>query len=394
VTARALRPHEELVVLAAGTSARRRASAARVQELLGQVAWDEVLEELAAQRLVPLLGGRLLELASTRAPAAFADAVAAESERSQRAGALMELATLRIATALEAAAIANVPLKGPLLARSLHGDPGMRFSRDIDVLVARGDLGLAAAALEPLGWHRESRAGDPVLHLALTHRSGLPEVELHWRVHWYETEFSARALARARPGPDGVRRLHAQDELAALLLFHARDGFAGLRHPIDAAAWWDAHACPPGVVLLAPIALEHPGLARALAASAAVLDVLVGLPADRLVPVAPGAAWGARRAVALANPLMHGKPQQITAEITLVDGLLTPAGQRRAFVRRRVLVGPDELPAGALCRSVVLARAEHVLRVLRRLSLAVVRPRARLAGRVPAVHPCPSRGPR
>jgi len=397
VTPRALRPHEELVVLAAGTTARRRADAGRVQALLGQVEWDALHEQLAAQRLVPLLGSRLLELAGARAPAAFADAVAAESERSQRDGALMELATLRIAAALEAAGIANVPLKGPLLARSLHGDPGMRFSRDIDVLVAREDLGRAAAALEPLGWRRERRAGDPVLHLVLTHRSGLPEVELHWRVHWYETEFSASALARARPGLDGVRRLHAEDELAALLLFHARDGFAGLRHPIDAAAWWDAHAGPPGVLALAPIALEHPGLARALCASAAVLDALVGVPADRLLPGAARPAWGARRAVALANPLMHGKPQQITAEITLVDGLLAPAGQRAAFVRRRVLVGPDELPPGTARRSVVLARAEHVLRVLRRLALALVRPRARparQAARVPAVHPCPSRGRR
>ena len=161
------------------------------------------------------------------------------------------------------------------------------------------------------------------------------------------------------------------------MLYHARDGFAGLRHAIDVAAWWDAHPAAHDGILLAEVTLDHPALARALSASATVLEQLVGVPADRLVPATPGLTCGARRAVALANPLMRGKPQQITAEITLVDGLLTPAGQRGAFVRRRVLVGPNDLPASTAPRPIALARAEHFLRVLRRLSLALVRPRAR-----------------
>ena len=383
MTPRALRPHEELVLLAAGTTARRRATAGRVEALQGQVAWGALLAELAAQRLVALLGGRLLEMVGTRAPTAFADAVRAETEALRQAAALMELATLRVATTLEAAGIANVPLKGPLLARTLHGDPGMRFSGDIDVLVTHDNLRRAVAALEPLGWRLQDGAADPVLHLALTHGAGLPKVELHWRVHWYETEFGARALARARPGPDGVRRLHATDELAALLLYHARDGFAGLRHPTDAAAWWDAHAASPGAAVLAPVAVEHPGLTRALSASAAVLDVLVGVPAARLVEADP--AWGARRAAGLANPLMHGTPQQITAEISLVDGLLTPAGQRAASLRRRVLVDPCQLPTRTARRPIALARVEHALRLTRRMLYAAVRPRARL-------QPPPERG--
>jgi hypothetical protein len=377
VTTRALRPHEELVLLVVGTTARRQANAGRMHELLGQLGWDALLAELAAQRLVPLLGGRLLELAGPLAPAAFADAVRAETEASRLAGVLMELATLRIAAALEAAGIANVPLKGPLLARALHGDPGMRFSRDIDVLVARADLGHAAAALEPLGWRPEKGAGEPVLHLVLAHRSGLPEVELHWRVHWYETEFGARALARSRPGPDGVRRLRPLDELAALLLYQARDGFAGLRHAIDVAAWWDAAADTSGPPLLAPIVREHTRLSRALSASAAVVDRLVGVPAARLVAT-PRPAWGARRAGALANPLMDGKPEQIMAEVAFVDGLLAPAGQRAVFVRRRLLVARRALPASTVRRPIALARAEHVLRVLCRLPPALVRRRAQL----------------
>ena len=127
--------------------------------------------------------------------------------------------------------------------------------------------------------------------------------------------------------------------------------------------------------------MEHPALAPALSASATVLEQLVGVPADRLVPGTPALPWGARRAVTLANPLMRGGPEQITAEITLVDGLLAPAGQRAAFVRRRVLVGRRDLPPATGRRSLAAARAEHVLRVLRRIPLALVRPQIRLPQR-------------
>lgn len=377
MTTRAPRPHEELALRLAGTRERRRREAARAEELLAVVDWDALLEALAVQRLAPLLGGRVLELAGPRAPASFTDAVRSETAASGRAGALLELATLRVAAALESADIPNVPLKGPLLARALHGDPAMRFSRDIDILLSRADLERAAAALAPLGWRAREGDGDPVLHLVLAHEAGMPEVELHWRVHWYETAFGAQALARAQPGADGIRRLQPLDELATLLLYHARDGLAGLRHPTDVAAWWDAHADTGGAPLLAAIADAHPGLRPGLGASAAVLDELVGVPAGRLL-APPHRTWALRRAVGLANPLMEGEPAQITAEIALVDGLLAPAGGRRAFLRRRVLPSARELPARTARRPLAVARAEHVLRLVRRCSLAVMRPRARL----------------
>jgi Uncharacterised nucleotidyltransferase len=365
---RRLRAEEELVLRVAGTRAQRAATR------LGAVDWAALLADLEYQRLVPLLGGRVLELAGDAAPADFARAVTDETRSSRDAGALLELTTLRIATALEAAGVANVPLKGPLLARALHGDPGMRYSRDVDVLVAREDFGRAINALEPLGWRSEpGQPTDPVLHVTLQHIAGLPDIELHWRVHWYEAEFGARALARAERGPDGVRRLRAEDGLAALMLYHARDGFAGLRHPIDIAAWWDAHEAASDAPVLVEIARAHPGLCRALTASAMLLERLVGVPAARLVELPARLPRGATRAIALANPLMRGRPQQITAEVSLVDGLLSPQGQRIAFFRRRALPSAHELPASN--HPVAIARTEHVLRVARRYVAAVVRSR-------------------
>jgi hypothetical protein len=376
---RTLHADEELMLAVAGTRARRTQMAARVRELFERVSWDALLADLAHQGLVPLLGGRILETAGARAPPKFARAVRDQTDASRRTGALLELATLRIATALEAAGVPNVPLKGPLLARALHGDPGMRQSRDVDVLVARGSLERAAVALVPLGWRPEHRtAADPVLHVRLVHDEALPDIELHWRVHWYETEFGARALARAEPGPEGVRRLRDEDDLAALMLYQARDGFAGLRHPTDIAAWWDAHEQRSEAPVLEPIARAHPGLRRALITSAVLLERLVGVPGGPLIDAPPRLPWGPRGAIALANPLMRGRPEQITAEVSLVDGLLAPKGQRSAFLRRRALPNPHELPASAFGRRLSLARVEHVLRLLRRYSLALVRSRPRL----------------
>jgi hypothetical protein len=360
---------DELILLVAGTCDRR--AAAR----FGDVDWPALLAELEYQRLVPLLGGRILEAAGASTPTDFAHAVSQATAAARDAGALLELSTLRIATALEAAGVANVPLKGALLARALHGDPGMRYSRDVDVLVSREHLARAVDALAPLGWRPAPGEGlDPVLHALLVHEAGLPDIEVHWRLHWYETEFGARALARAEKGADGVRRLRVPDDLAALMLYHARDGFAGLRHPIDIAAWWDAHEAASDAPVLEEIARAHPALRRALVASAVLLQRLVGVPAARLIEVPARLPWGATRAIALANPLMRGRPQQITAEVSLVDGLLSPKGQRIAFFRRRALPSKRELPASD--HPIAIARTEHALRVARRYVAAAVRSRS------------------
>ena len=83
------------------------------RELLDALDWDALLDVLARPAAGPLLGGRVLELAGPRAPASFADAVRAETAAAARAGALLELATLRVASALEAAGHPQRPAQGP-----------------------------------------------------------------------------------------------------------------------------------------------------------------------------------------------------------------------------------------------------------------------------------------
>jgi hypothetical protein len=118
-------------------------------------------------------------------------------------------------------------------------------------------------------------------------------------------------------------------------------------------------------------------LTRALTASAALLERLVGVPSGRLVECPPRLPWGPRRAIALANPLMRGSPEQITAEVSLVDGLLAHTGQRIAFFRRRALPRARDLPSSAARRPIAVARIEHTLRLLRRYALAFRPPNRR-----------------
>lgn len=74
-------------------------------------------------------------------------------------------------------------------------------------------------ALAPLGWAEAcAPVALPPLHRSLRHRDGaLPDVEVHWRVHWYETAFARTLLTEGAKRDGGP--LPAPLELATLLLF-------------------------------------------------------------------------------------------------------------------------------------------------------------------------------
>ena len=149
---------------------------------------------------------------------------------------------VRWTSTLEAAGIDCLALKGPLLAQRIHGDLGLRSSGDVDLLVEPARLDEAVALVRRDGFapppDKRSRAGLPELHYRLDDPTGrLPRVELHWRIHPYEQSFSRDLLRRSAVDGSGVRIACPADELAALLLFYARDGFAGLRLASDLAAW-------------------------------------------------------------------------------------------------------------------------------------------------------------
>jgi Uncharacterised nucleotidyltransferase len=382
-------PEAELMLLSAGTAARRARSRTRAGELAQSVDWDLLTARLAARRLLPQLGPRVLELCGSHVPVRFSRAHELALEQARRQAALLGLLGSRLVQALAQEGIRALTLKGPFLGEAIYGDPGRRPAADIDLLVAPADLQRAVALARGAGYDAPIDSVDgeglPLLHLALRHEQGrYPPLELHWRVHWYERDFAREMLDAAEPGPQGELRARPADELACLLLCYARDGFLGLRLASDLGAWWDAFGehLPDGA--LSEIIERHPAIAPALLAAATVSAQVVGLPAERLTG---GRALGLRPRLAcrLANPSAVGNPAQLSADAGLIDWLLTPPGAQREFISRQLLPAREVLELRSrFSGERRVSPLGHGARVLPRYALTLARlavaPRGRALG--------------
>jgi hypothetical protein len=370
-----LTAEQQLIVLSAGTEERRLAMREAIEARIARADWSRLSELLGGQRLLPTLGPRILELAEDRASEEFRDGVIASVEAACRQDTLLGLVSTRAEGALANAGIRSAALKGPALGERLYGEPGRRLSSDVDLLVPAGRLNDAVEVARGLGYaepedHVEGD-GLPLLHFALVHERGkLPPVELHWRVHWYESRFASDRLLP--PGGGGGWRPEPVDELTALLLFYARDGFTGLRQAVDLGAWWDAFGSDLPAGALAGQARSYPALRPALSAALAVAGRTVGLSIRRTGGEGPSLGARGRLAVRLADTRPYRSEAQLFAEIGLIDGLLTPPRGLWAFVRRQVAPPREvirEHERGGRSNSTL----GYCVRVLGRYGLAIAR---------------------
>jgi hypothetical protein len=334
---------QRIILFSAGTSARRQAVHRQALRLASDIEWSKLADTLRARRLLSALGPRIVELVEGAASDDFMAAVDQTLEEGRRQGAFLQMITGRLRSMLADADIYSTPLKGPILGEAIYGDPGRRLSSDIDLLVAPGDLQDAVDVVGGLGYGTPTdyvdKSGLPLLHLTLLHRRGeLPPVELHWRIHWYEQRFAhERLLPRGIIDPSDDWRPALADDLAALLLFYARDGFIDLRLATDISAWWDVFGDEMQAGALDDVLSGYPELAHAVWVAARVAERVIGLPASRIITEAPALRLRDHLAMRLANPNPYTSQSQLFAERGLIDGLLIPRGGFRAFVRRQVL---------------------------------------------------------
>jgi hypothetical protein len=202
--------------------------------------WPHALQVAQAQGLGALLARALRE---ADAPASIQvdvrDAITASSARTL--GQIRLLAD--VLGALEECGVPAIPYKGPVLAQQLYGDPTLRSSTDLDIVVPRESYAAARKALVGLGL--APRAGhtprqEATLFRWLGHASfghGADDfIELHWRFAPLQFPFALTpemAIARAGRLIVAGRTVGAMApaDLAATLAMHAA------RHLYERLEW-------------------------------------------------------------------------------------------------------------------------------------------------------------
>ena len=198
-----------------------------------------------------------------------------------------------INAAFSDAGIPMITMKGPMLAMELYGDPSLRTSRDLDLMVGEEDLDRAGELLIAMGYEPEAHlhASTPLRQKFyrlvehekhVVYNKGDLCIELHWQSDYQRQQSFPELWARreerqllGRPialmGPD--------DRIPALIIHAAEHGFLRLRWLLDlyelqkksGFSWERAYelmdAQGLGVVLLETLLVMHrldlPGLTDA-----------------------------------------------------------------------------------------------------------------------------------
>ena len=152
-----------------------------------------------------------------------------------------------INAAFSDAGISMVSMKGPLLAMELYGDPSLRTSRDLDLMVGEADLSRAGEILTDMGYEPEVhsytatplrqkfyRLVDHEKHLV--YNKGKVCVELHWQSD-FQRKQSFQELWERREERQLMGRpialMGPEDRYPALIIHAAEHGFMRLRWLLD-----------------------------------------------------------------------------------------------------------------------------------------------------------------
>ena len=148
---------------------------------------------------------------------------------------------------LEAHGIRALSLKGPLLAVDLYGNPEMRYSHDLDILVSEADFEKACERLEAGGFQEEIKAVNKTpkrrriqeKQQGIIHRKYFRDnfcIELHWKIsHRWDEPFDALWERRSRKILLGkqISCLGDLDNLSYLICHAAAHGYMRLRWLLD-----------------------------------------------------------------------------------------------------------------------------------------------------------------
>lgn len=150
--------------------------------------WMALIRLGLRHNVMPLLYRNLQEICPDAVPAGILAPLQARYESQARDTQRLAEELVRILPALEAAGVLAVPWKGPALAQKLYGNPFLRESGDLDIMVEGPDVAKAQEVIRHFGYEFSylpnlAKLADDVQNRRelLFHRSDGAVLELQWR---------------------------------------------------------------------------------------------------------------------------------------------------------------------------------------------------------------------
>lgn len=292
----------------------------------------------------------------------------------------------RIAEHFEREHLRAVPYKGPALAQSLYGDPGLRSFSDLDFLVSSADFERARQALAEIGYQTTTEFVPAVERLWLKtgyERSfdgaaGKNLVELQWALlpKFYGVDFDVSDLlaraGRAVVGGCEVPSLFPEDSLLVLSLHAAKHLWTRLIWVADIAETLRTQPVDYSQVRGRASAL---GIARMLGVSfwlvKNVLRAELPEPAEEMITTDPQVPiLGAEFAERLARGAVYDF--ESTEYFRLILKLRERRGDRWRYLWRLIWTpGTSDVAAVRLPEKLFpLYRVVRISRLMRKLSLS------------------------
>ena len=136
-----------------------RAQLAAALEQFDAAGWATFMESALAHGITSLVCHNLLALEAELLPSELIAACKAYLISSEAAASRALTQLSEVIDALAASSVDALPYKGPILALQAYGDPAVRISRDLDLLIREDDIWSALAVLGRLGYRSDAIVG-------------------------------------------------------------------------------------------------------------------------------------------------------------------------------------------------------------------------------------------
>lgn len=210
--------------------------------------WKRFKELISQNRVEPLIAAKIKKIPQDRIQknVILSDIICSKNQYTLFS--MRQIQTLAsVMSDFASCGIRALSVKGPLLAMELYGNPEMRYSHDLDILVSKSDFSKACERLETCGFHEMITAINKTpkrrriqeKHQGIVHREyfqGDICIELHWKIsHRWDESFDVLWERRSQKTLLGqsISCLGELDNLSYLICHAAAHGYLRMRWLFD-----------------------------------------------------------------------------------------------------------------------------------------------------------------